>query len=151
MLLFSSELGMAWVFLWISLGLRTREIPWKTHAIPRSDEKSTTLHADQNYETVMKTASLHCNVVVFLHNCISLCSCSSMFHLGGPTQDFTILVQKVYNGRMVALGCGAPVAALASAGQPGGLHWHVLSSGVLLKIARSTASWSKFFVSVRYK
>ena len=102
MLLFSSELGMAWVFLWISLGLRTREIPWKTHAIPHSDEKSTTLHADQNYETVMKTASLHCNVVVFFHNCISLCSCSSMFHLGGPTQDFTILVQKVYNGRLVA-------------------------------------------------
>ena len=64
----------------------------------------------------------------------------------GPTQDFNILMQKVYNGRMVALGCGAPVAALASAGQPGGLHWHVLSSGVLLKIARSTASWSKFFV-----
>ena len=137
MLLFSSEPGMAWVFLWISLGLRPR----KTHAIPRSDEKSTTLHAhaDQNYETVMRTAGLHCNVVVLLHNCISLCSCSSMFHLGGPTQDFTILVQKVYNGRMVALGCGAPLAALASAGQPGGLRWHVLSSGVLLKIARSTA------------
>ena len=142
MLLFSSELGMAWV----SLGLRPREIPRKTHAIPRSDEKSATLHADQNYETVIGTAGLHCNVVVLLHNCIYLCSCSSMFHLGGPTQDFTILVQKVYNGRMVALGCGAPVAALASAGQPGDLRWHVLSSGVLLKIARSTASWSKFFV-----
>ena len=42
MFLFSSELGMAWVFLGISLGLRPREIPRKTHAIPRSDEKSTT-------------------------------------------------------------------------------------------------------------
>jgi hypothetical protein len=34
---------MAWVSLGMSLGLRPRDIPRETHAIPRSDEKSTTL------------------------------------------------------------------------------------------------------------
>ena len=42
MLLFSSELGMAWASLGISLGLRPWEIPWETHAMPRSDAKSIT-------------------------------------------------------------------------------------------------------------
>ena len=38
---------MAWVFLGISPGLRPREIPRKTHAISRSDEKSITNHRDR--------------------------------------------------------------------------------------------------------
>ena len=33
---------MSWVFLGMSLGLRPWDIPRKTHAMPRSDEKSIT-------------------------------------------------------------------------------------------------------------
>ncbi len=40
MLLFPSEVRVAWVFLGISLGLRPREIPRKTQATPPSDGKS---------------------------------------------------------------------------------------------------------------
>ena len=40
MLLFPSEVRVAWVFLGISLGLHPREIPQKTQATPPSDGKS---------------------------------------------------------------------------------------------------------------
>ena len=40
MLLFPSEVRVAWVFLGISLGLRPREIPRKTQATPPSEGKS---------------------------------------------------------------------------------------------------------------
>ena len=40
---FPSEVRVAWVFLGISLGLRPREIPWKTHATLPSDGKNITM------------------------------------------------------------------------------------------------------------
>ena len=43
MLLFPSEVRVAWVFLGISLGLRPREIPRKTQATPPSEGKSVSL------------------------------------------------------------------------------------------------------------
>ena len=43
MLLFPSEVGVAWVFLGISLGLRPREIPRKTQATPPSEGKSVSI------------------------------------------------------------------------------------------------------------
>ena len=53
MLLFPSEVRVAWVFLGISLGLHPQEIPRKTQAIHPSDGKNiTVLYRTVQYRTV---------------------------------------------------------------------------------------------------
>ena len=57
MLVFPSEVVVAWDFLGISLVLHPQEIPWKTQATPPSDGKNNTFCLQSAPKTELETVS----------------------------------------------------------------------------------------------